>query len=81
MTHGANCAKLCSSVPILPPYFPWRHNATKHNMNTNPAPRPFATAFDLALIAAVILLALNFPGFEGGFGWCLLLALSPRAWR
>ena len=50
-------------------------------MNTNPAPRPFATAFDLALIAAAILLALSFPGFEGGFGWCLLLVLSQRAWR
>jgi hypothetical protein len=43
--------------------------------------RPFATAFDVALIAAVLWLAWNYQGFVGGFGWFLLLALSPRAWR
>ena len=43
--------------------------------------RPFATAFDVALVFAVNWLALSFPGFVGGFGWFLLLALSPRAWR
>jgi len=40
-----------------------------------------AAAFDIAIIAAVLWLAFNVPAFAGGFGWFLLLGLSPRAWR
>lgn len=41
----------------------------------------FELMFDLALIAVVVWLAINAPWFAGGFGWALLLSLSPRAWR
>lgn len=43
--------------------------------------RPFATGFDVLLIVAVLWLAFTFEWFLGGFGWFLLLGLSPRAWR
>jgi hypothetical protein len=41
----------------------------------------FATVFDVALITLVIWMAFSFQNFAGGFGWFLLLGLSPRAWR
>lgn len=36
--------------------------------------------FDVALIALTLWLAFTFEQFAGGFGWFLLLGLSPRAW-
>jgi hypothetical protein len=43
--------------------------------------RPFATGFDVLLILFCIYAALHWTFFAGGFGWFLLLGLSPRAWR
>lgn len=39
------------------------------------------TVFDISLIALSIYLAFTQEWFAGGFGWFLLLGLSPRAWR
>lgn len=41
--------------------------------------KPFAPLIDIVLIAAVLWLAFNAQWFAGGFGWFLLLGLSPRA--
>lgn len=38
-------------------------------------------AFDFALSIVTVLLVFNRPEFLGGWGWFLLLGLSPRAWR
>ena len=43
--------------------------------------RPFATLWDLILIAFVLYAMFNWPWFAGGFGWFILLGLSPQAWR
>lgn len=43
--------------------------------------RPFATIFDVALIAFSLYAASHWDWFAGGFGWFLLLGLSPQAWR
>lgn len=40
-----------------------------------------AAAFDLLLIGFVLYAAFHWEWFAGGFGWFLLLGLSPRAWR
>lgn len=43
--------------------------------------KPFVTVLDLILIPLVLYLAFNYEGFLGGFGWFLLLGLSPSAHR
>lgn len=41
----------------------------------------FATVFDFWLVVLTLVLLVTQPWFLGGFGWFLLLGLSPRAWR
>jgi hypothetical protein len=43
--------------------------------------RPFAILFDLILIPLVLYLVFTQQWFAGGFGWFLLLGLSPSAHR
>lgn len=50
-------------------------------MSEKPYFRPFATGFDVLLIALTLYLAFTYEWFVGGWGWFLLLGLSPRAWR
>lgn len=38
-------------------------------------------ALDIPLICLVWYLVFNGPEFIGGFGWFLLLGLSPNAWK
>lgn len=40
-----------------------------------------ALGFDILLIIFCFYAAYNWGWFLGGFGWFLLLGLSPRAWR
>lgn len=39
----------------------------------------FAVLFDLALIAVTLYLVFTFSWFAGGWGWFLLLCISPRS--
>ena len=43
--------------------------------------KPFATVFDILLIGFVFYAAFNWGWFVGGFGWFILLGLSPQAWK
>lgn len=42
--------------------------------------KQFSTSYDVVLIIVVLWLAFHVECFAGGFGWFLLLGLSPRAW-